>query len=774
LTDLAALVVRLQADNSQYMAALDQATGKLAKFSKDQSDLLGGLAQKLGAAFTIDRLVEFSASTLEAAADLSRMSQSSGIAVEDLSALEFAARASGVAGDSLGISLKKLNVSIADAAANAGSKAGLAFAAMGVSIKNADGTTKSAGDVLDSVATKFAGYADGANKVKLATDLFGKSGETLIPLLNQGAAGIEELKAQAEAAGAVISGQTAAAAELFNNKMLLLKTTLIDGVAAQLEAQLLPTLNDLGNVMLSVSKNSANLEGVAEGLAVGLKLLVSAAIEIKAEFVQVGDAIGGAAAAVAAAAHGNFKEAWGILNDQSAQAKLAQAGAVDAIAATWAAGGEKIVASAAETATKVKAQAPVVIDLKPFLDKLEAFKTSLGDEVAKLDQGTIAATRYKLAHGEMANALSQTGAAGQKLKTDILALAGALESAQISKEVQDIGAQLRDLAGDTVTAGIVKFAASTQTLVRRLNDLGGAAGAAGIAQVQALQTATTYQLEFNKAVTDASRIQTDLALAEETTNNALKSGAISELEALRQLDAERVIAATQLGAIAAQESAIATAAGNPALQNQAKQAAIAVDNLKASTNSLEQSVRTGLEGAFANNFADLITGAKSFGDAFKSLAKDIEKQMADMISKNFAQNLFGTGGAAGGLSGLLAGLVGAGGASNFGVTNAVIPGVTQNGGMGGGIGNIVGGFAAGGTIPSGKFGIVGEGGPELAYSGAKDLTIIPQDRSMGNDVTVHNHFTVQAPGGTISRQSQMQTAAAAARSLGQANRRNNT
>ena len=45
---------------------------------------------------------------------------------------------------------------------------------------------------------------------------------------------------------------------------------------------------------------------------------------------------------------------------------------------------------------------------------------------------------------------------------------------------------------------------------------------------------------------------------------------------------------------------------------------------------------------------------------------------------------------------------------------------------------------------------------------------------MGNNVAVHNHFTVQAPGGVISRQSQMQTAAAAARSLGQANRRNNT
>lgn len=41
-------------------------------------------------------------------------------------------------------------------------------------------------------------------------------------------------------------------------------------------------------------------------------------------------------------------------------------------------------------------------------------------------------------------------------------------------------------------------------------------------------------------------------------------------------------------------------------------------------------------------------------------------------------------------------------------------------------GSFAGGFATGGTIPSGKWGIVGEKGPELAFGGSVGQTIIPQ------------------------------------------------
>jgi hypothetical protein len=54
------------------------------------------------------------------------------------------------------------------------------------------------------------------------------------------------------------------------------------------------------------------------------------------------------------------------------------------------------------------------------------------------------------------------------------------------------------------------------------------------------------------------------------------------------------------------------------------------------------------------------------------------------------------------------------------------------------------------------------------------MQVVPSASTQSKNVSVTNHFTVEAPGGTISRQSQMQMAAAAARSIGQANHRNNS
>jgi hypothetical protein len=47
MTDLAALVVRMQADNSEYIKGSEQSTSKLSQLSKDQGDLLKCMAEKL-------------------------------------------------------------------------------------------------------------------------------------------------------------------------------------------------------------------------------------------------------------------------------------------------------------------------------------------------------------------------------------------------------------------------------------------------------------------------------------------------------------------------------------------------------------------------------------------------------------------------------------------------------------------------------------------------------------------------------------------------------
>ena len=63
----------------------------------------------------------------------------------------------------------------------------------GIQTKNADGSTKSMHDLLLQTATVFKNMPDGIEKNALAMKLFGKSGTDLLPILNKGAAGIDEL-----------------------------------------------------------------------------------------------------------------------------------------------------------------------------------------------------------------------------------------------------------------------------------------------------------------------------------------------------------------------------------------------------------------------------------------------------------------------------------------------------------------------------------------------------------------------------------------------------
>ena len=155
MTDLATLVVKMQADNSQYVKKLEESTAKLEKFAKEGESALGSIKEqfadigaKLAAAFTVDKLIEFSSEAIESAASLEKLSQMTGIGVESLGSLRLAAAASGLSQEDLGQVLKKLNVNISEAAGNIHSKAGVAFQALGIAVTDASGKLKDAGALM--------------------------------------------------------------------------------------------------------------------------------------------------------------------------------------------------------------------------------------------------------------------------------------------------------------------------------------------------------------------------------------------------------------------------------------------------------------------------------------------------------------------------------------------------------------------------------------------------------------------------------------------------
>src|SRR5690606_41954766 len=94
-----------------------------------------------------------------------------------------------------------------------------AFDAIGVSVTNADGSLRDTEEVMLDVADRFEKIEDGAAKAAIAQELFGRSGTNLIPFLNQGRAGIEALKKEADDFGLTVTRKAGQAAAQVNGTL---------------------------------------------------------------------------------------------------------------------------------------------------------------------------------------------------------------------------------------------------------------------------------------------------------------------------------------------------------------------------------------------------------------------------------------------------------------------------------------------------------------------------------------------------------------------------
>lgn len=155
---------------------------------------------------------------LETAESFVELSQKTGVSVETLSAYAHAANLADVDIESFASSLGRLSKTM-NAAAQGAKEAQQPFHDLRVEFQNQQGGQRPLDDVLGDIAEKFGAMPDGPRKAALAIELFGKSGNQLIPFLNQGRAGLAEMKAQAERLGLVFDTKMALAAETFNDNM---------------------------------------------------------------------------------------------------------------------------------------------------------------------------------------------------------------------------------------------------------------------------------------------------------------------------------------------------------------------------------------------------------------------------------------------------------------------------------------------------------------------------------------------------------------------------
>lgn len=144
------------------------------------------------AAFETVKLAgEMVKSTAEVGAHFVEMAEQVGIGIEPLQQLGFVAGQSGSSVDELAIGLRKLSVTAASAK-RGNKEAAATLKGLGVDAgKLANGSLTLDGALMQ-ISDRFKSMPDGAKKLALSTEAFGRSGSKLIPMLNRGS---EELGA---------------------------------------------------------------------------------------------------------------------------------------------------------------------------------------------------------------------------------------------------------------------------------------------------------------------------------------------------------------------------------------------------------------------------------------------------------------------------------------------------------------------------------------------------------------------------------------------------
>jgi hypothetical protein len=269
-------------------AAFVEIRGAAAKLSKDLGALGGAFKNLGGSLATVGKrlgiagaaavgaaagVVALAKSGTDLADSANKQAQALGLAIDEYGRLSFAASQSGVDAGTFGTAITRLNQEIGKAAD--GNKAALEkFQELGISIRGAGGQIKPTEQLMQELANRFAQLPDGAEKSALATELFGRAGARLLPLLNGGADGIRNLGDEATRLGIVFTKEQAVIAEGMNDALEALSAG-VSGTRAQIGLLFAPTITDAARGLQKLIEDNriAITEFVERGIEIALPLV---------------------------------------------------------------------------------------------------------------------------------------------------------------------------------------------------------------------------------------------------------------------------------------------------------------------------------------------------------------------------------------------------------------------------------------------------------------------------------------------------------------------
>lgn len=418
---LGALVVSMAVDTAKFQGDLGRAAAiaerRMKNIRETSARALAAVSVAASAAGTA--LVAMTSRSLRDADDMLKLAKSVGTTVEQLSALRYAANLAGVTQEELGIGLKKLANTAVDAS-NGVKASEAAFRALGIQVKTSSGELKSTDQLVADIADAFSKAPDSITKTAIATDLFGKSGAKLIPLLNEGRAGLEKLAAEADKYGLIISTKAAKNAERFNDNLTRLKS-ILTGFGNLLAAELATPLANFSDKLVEGANGINSLKGAAETGADVIKGFAATMILLGAAVAQAGKNLGALAAAYAAFFTGEFQRSFEIIRGRFADGQREIAEAVELIKALFSEAGEDVAAKAPQIADQLSL--PITKTAENWREKvreiveMERFMASIGH--VPFDLTDVETTQARTADPGLARMLNEQAEGAQKVLNEL-------------------------------------------------------------------------------------------------------------------------------------------------------------------------------------------------------------------------------------------------------------------------------------------------------------------------------------------------------------------
>jgi hypothetical protein len=292
------ITIKLAADIASLQTSMDSAARSVQNHTQKMESYAKGAAVAIGGYLTIDAIKNSIKETIDFADSLSKLSQKAGMSADSLYALSAAAKLSDVDFKGLETSLVKFNKNLGEMQTGGGKDAQNALKYLGISAKDAHGEFKTTDSLLVELSDKFKDLPDGIQKTTIATQLFGKAGADMIPLLNSGSEALREYSG-------VMTSETAKAAERLNDSFTRLHLSTQIGIIKTFQSAL-PAVDSLSFALENTAKKGSLLTAFGEDIGSILKGVTKSVAGGVFAFEWLTTSIGGAASAVKSLASGDL------------------------------------------------------------------------------------------------------------------------------------------------------------------------------------------------------------------------------------------------------------------------------------------------------------------------------------------------------------------------------------------------------------------------------------------------------------------------------------